>query len=53
VHADSAIGSCEYLQTTNILIVNISMGLTFPGVEHLQEKITAKAFQSQLFCSIF
>ena len=42
---------CKCLQTINILIVNISMGLTFPGVEHLQEKITAKAFQSQL-CSI-
>jgi len=24
------------------------MGLTFPGVEHLQDKIAAKAFQSQL-----
>jgi len=36
----------------NILVVNISMGLTFPGVEHLQEKITAKAFQSQLFSNI-
>jgi len=31
----------------NILIVSISMGLTFPGVEHLQDKIEAKAFQSQ------
>ena len=40
------------LQAVNILIVNISMGMTFPGVEHLQDKITEKAFQSQLFVNI-
>ena len=38
---------CKCLQMANILIVSISMGLTFPGVEHLQDKITTKAFQSQ------
>jgi len=40
---------CKWLQKVNILIVKIAMGLTFPGVEHLQEKIIAKAFQSQFF----
>jgi len=34
------------MQKVNILVVNISMGVTFPGIEHLQEKIVRKALPS-------
>lgn len=42
----------EQEQKVNILIVKIAMGLTFPGVEHLQEKIIAKAFQKTCTSSV-
>jgi sodium-independent sulfate anion transporter 11 len=32
-------------ETANIIVINVSIGLMFPGIEHLQEKIMSKAFK--------